>query len=76
MPTLTILIPAAGNASRMRGGDKLLETVRGQPMLRHQARLALIVTAHVLITLRDPDPARTAALHDLPVTHESERWAS
>jgi molybdenum cofactor cytidylyltransferase len=68
MPPLTILIPAAGNAVRMRGGDKLLELAHGQPMLRHQAMLALTLSNHVLITLRDPDPAREAALHGLNVT--------
>ena len=65
---LTILIPAAGNATRMRGTDKLLELAHGQPMLRHQAQLALKITSQVLITLRDPDPARAAALYGLPVT--------
>jgi CTP:molybdopterin cytidylyltransferase MocA len=65
---LTILIPAAGSATRMRGGDKLLELAHGQPMLRHQASLALQITPHVLITLRDPDPARQAVLQDLAVT--------
>jgi CTP:molybdopterin cytidylyltransferase MocA len=65
---LTILIPAAGSATRMRGGDKLLELAHGQPMLRHQASLALQITPHVLITLRDPDSARQATLHDLAVT--------
>ncbi len=64
---LTILIPAAGNATRMCGTDKLLELVQGQPMLRHQAQLALKITDQVLITLRDPDPARIHALRDLPV---------
>ena len=68
MPTLTILIPAAGSATRMRGGDKLLEIVHGQAMVRHQASLALTLTPHVLITLRDPDPARAQVLHGLPVT--------
>jgi CTP:molybdopterin cytidylyltransferase MocA len=68
MSPLTILIPAAGSASRMRGGDKLLERVHGQPMLRHQAQLALSLTPHVLITLRDPDEARAATLQGLAVT--------
>ena len=67
MPYITILIPAAGSATRMRGGDKLLELVHGVPMLRHQASLALTLSAHVLITLRDPDPKRAAVLHGLPV---------
>jgi len=65
---LTILIPAAGSATRMRGGDKLLERVQGHAMLRHQALLALAITPAVLVTLRDPDPARAAALDGLPVT--------
>ena len=65
---LTILIPAAGSATRMRGGDKLLELAHGQPMLRHQASLALQITPQVLITLRDPDPGRAAVLHGLAVT--------
>jgi molybdenum cofactor cytidylyltransferase len=68
MPPLTILIPAAGSATRMRGGDKLLELAHGQPMLRHQASLALQITPDVLITLRDPDPARAASLSGLAVT--------
>lgn len=65
---LTILIPAAGSATRMRGGDKLLEIARGEPMLRQQAKLALQITPKVLITLRDPDPARQAVLHGIAVT--------
>lgn len=62
---MTILIPAAGSATRMRGGDKLLEQVCGQAMLRHQASLALLVCPDVLVTLRDPDPARLACLDGL-----------
>ena len=34
MGSVAILIPAAGASSRMRGRDKLLEPVRGQPLLR------------------------------------------
>ena len=66
--TLTILIPAAGSASRMRGGDKLLEPVSDEPMLRRQARIARSVCAQVIVTLRDPDPLRKACLDDLDVT--------
>lgn len=66
--TLTILIPAAGTASRMRGGDKLLEEVGGEPMLRRQARLARLVCAAVIVTLRQDDPARHKALAGLDIT--------
>ena len=68
MNNLTILIPAAGASSRMRGRDKLLELVEGQPLLRRQAAIALTLTPHVIITLREPDPARRAALQGLSVT--------
>lgn len=67
MPDLTILIPAAGASSRMRGQDKLLEPVDGEPILRRQARLALTL-APVIVTLRDPDPSRQSALQGLGVT--------
>ncbi len=65
--TLTILIPAAGAALRMRGGDKLLELVEGEPMLRRQARLARCVCSKVIVTLRANDLARTAVLAGLDV---------
>jgi molybdenum cofactor cytidylyltransferase len=67
MPDLTILIPAAGASSRMRGQDKLLQPVAGEPILRRQARIALTL-APVIVTLRDPDPARRAALQGMGVT--------
>ncbi|KAF0171746.1 MAG: hypothetical protein FD162_2830 [Rhodobacteraceae bacterium] len=66
--TLTILIPAAGTASRMRGGDKLLEEVGGEPMLRRQARLARLVCAAVIVTLRPEDSMRHKALEALDIT--------
>ncbi len=65
--TLTILIPAAGTALRMRGGDKLLELVDAEPMLRRQARLARQVCPRVIVTLRVNDLARTAVLAGLDV---------
>lgn len=65
---LTILIPAAGTASRMRGADKLLEVVCGEPMLRRQARLARSVCPQVIVTLRPADLARRKALERLDIT--------
>ena len=66
--SLTILIPAAGNATRMRGGDKLLELVAGETMLRRQARIARSVCTDVIVTLRTPDPVRSDCLKGLDVT--------
>jgi molybdenum cofactor cytidylyltransferase len=66
MTPLTILIPAAGASSRMRGTDKLLERVEDQPLLRRQVLIALPL-APVIVTLRPDDP-RAMVLQDLKVT--------
>jgi molybdenum cofactor cytidylyltransferase len=68
MPALTVLIPAAGASSRMRGADKLLLPIAGQPLLRHQALTALTTTCPVVVTLRPTDNARRAVLDDLPLS--------
>ena len=68
MTPLTILVPAAGSSSRMRDGDKLLELVGREPMLRRQARIARAVCGQIIVTLRPDDPARRASLMDLDVT--------
>lgn len=66
--TLTIIIPAAGSSSRMRGTDKLLELVQGEPILCRQARLALTASPLVIVTVRAQDPDRRAALDGLQIT--------
>lgn len=48
---LTILIPAAGQSRRMRGRDKLVELIAGEPVLRRAVQLALSVTDHVIVAL-------------------------
>lgn len=48
---LTILIPAAGQSRRMRGSNKLLEAVDGQPLLRRAVRTALATGSNVVVTL-------------------------
>lgn len=68
MPALTILIPAAGASSRMRGADKLLQEVEGEPLLHRQARIALAGAQQVIVSLRPDDRARAATVADLPVT--------
>lgn len=66
MTPLTILIPAAGASSRMKGADKLLELVEDQPLLRRQVLMALPL-APVIVTLRPDDP-RALVLQDLTLT--------
>ena len=67
MAKITILIPAAGAARRMRGADKLLMLVDGIPQLRRLALQALMTGLPVLVTLRTGDAARRAALTGLDV---------
>lgn len=52
----------------MRGGDKLLERVDGEPVLRRQTRLALETGARVFVALSPDRTARVAALDGLAVT--------
>lgn len=62
-----ILLLAAGSSSRMRGGDKLLEPVAGQPLLRQVALRALATGCPVTVALPPDRPARDAALAGLPL---------
>lgn len=68
MSGVAILIPAAGASSRMRGADKLLEEVRGQPLLRDRVTLALGTGCAVAVTLPPDSAARSSALDGLRVT--------
>ncbi|NND42065.1 MAG: NTP transferase domain-containing protein [Silicimonas sp.] len=65
--TPLIVLPAAGSSSRMRGRDKLLETVDGMPLLRRQALAALETGLPVAVTLPKGAGARRDALADLPL---------
>jgi CTP:molybdopterin cytidylyltransferase MocA len=62
---IAILILAAGASSRMRGGDKLLEEVEGQPLLLKMASQACAVSKTVLICLRPTDTTRRVVLQGL-----------
>ena len=66
-PVVHILVLAAGASSRMRGADKLLQPVKGRPILRLVAETALGTGAPVLVTLPPAAAARRAAVEDLPV---------
>ncbi|WP_072706537.1 nucleotidyltransferase family protein [Donghicola eburneus] len=67
-PAPAILILAAGASSRMRGADKLLMDVAGQPCLRVLTERALATGLPVYVALPPDRPARTEALHGLKVT--------
>ena len=66
-PTVHILILAAGASSRMRGADKLLQEVKGRPLLRQVVETALASGAPVLVTLPPTADARRAVIADNPV---------
>ena len=65
---IPILILAAGQSTRMRGRDKLLEPVDGMPLLRQRALAALGTGQPVFITLPALDHPRHATIADLGVT--------
>ncbi|MEX3315603.1 NTP transferase domain-containing protein [Sulfitobacter sp. PS-8MA] len=62
-----VILLAAGASTRMRGRDKLLEEVEGQPLLRRQARLARGV-GPVIVALPPAPHPRYAALSGLDIT--------
>lgn len=62
-----ILILAAGQSSRMRGRDKLSETVKDLPLLRLQCLRALATGAAAFVALPAADTLRTALIRDLDV---------
>ncbi len=66
-PRLAILIPAAGGSARMRGRDKLLEPVRGRPLLAD--RVAVASTAIAAAVDRPVAPAGTTATDPGPAIH-------
>lgn len=65
---LAILILAAGASSRMKGADKLLQQIDGQPLLRRLAEAARGTECPVLVTLPAAPGPRQAVLADLPLT--------
>jgi molybdenum cofactor cytidylyltransferase len=68
--TPLIVLPAAGASSRMKGRDKLLETIEGQPLLRRQTLAALATGCPVAVTLPPDAPERHAALNSLSIQIE------
>ena len=67
-PGISIIIPSAGRSRRMRGADKLLEPIDGEPLLRRTARSALASGAQeVVIVSRPEHDQRRHPLRDLPL---------
>ena len=67
-PGPAILIPAACGSTRMRGRDKLLETVAGLPLIAERVQTAAATGAEVIVAL-PPEasaPARWHALSGAP----------
>ena len=64
-----VIVLAAGQSRRMRGADKLMEDVGGQPLLRRQAGIARAATTGAVIVALPPAPhPRHDALAGLDVT--------
>lgn len=64
---LPLLLLAAGQSSRMRGADKLMETIGGVPLIRRQAMAALDTGLAVHVALPAMDHPRHQALAGLDI---------
>ncbi|WP_339767071.1 nucleotidyltransferase family protein [uncultured Pseudosulfitobacter sp.] len=62
------IVLAAGQSSRMRGADKLLQDVDGEPLIRRQCRIARQVCGQVLVALPPAPHDRYTAISGLDVT--------
>ena len=67
MNALAIIILAAGKSSRMRGKDKLTQSVGGEPQIRRIVLAACDTTRNVFITLPDAAHPRASLLLGLNV---------
>ena len=65
--SLPVILLAAGASTRMRGRDKLMEDIGGEPLLRRQARLARGI-GPVTVALPPPPHPRYTALSGLDIT--------
>ena len=75
-PKVEVLLLAAGSSRRMRGRDKLLEVVDGEPLLRRTASAALQARVERVHVVMQPENAdRDAALEGLDVKRiASPEW--
>jgi molybdenum cofactor cytidylyltransferase len=66
-PIVHILVLAAGASSRMQGRDKLLQPIKGKPILRLVVEAAFATGSPVLVTLPPAFPLRHDAIAGCPV---------
>ena len=62
---LAILLLAAGQSTRMRGGDKQMEPIGGIPVLRLIAQAAAQTRMPCYVTLPTPDHPRSHTIQDM-----------
>ncbi len=67
MSNIPILILAAGASSRMRGADKLMQTIGGEALIHRMARIARETGQTVLVALPPAPHPRHDAISDLDV---------
>ncbi len=68
MTDLTIVIPAAGRATRMRGADKLMQEIDGTPILaRVAARAVQVAPTRVVLASDQADRETALAGHDVEI---------
>ena len=64
---IAIILLAAGASSRMRGRDKLLERIGGEPLLPRQTRAAIAASDKVYVVLDSGNSARAELLRGFDV---------
>ncbi len=76
MSGVAVILLAAGGSTRMRGGDKLLETLDGEPLLLRSARVAHNSRAESVIAVLGANrSARESVLAGLPIRIAfNENW--
>ena len=65
MTGLAIIVLAAGSARRMRGRDKLMETIDGTPLIARQLGRAIATGLTTYVALSPDHPARAEAIEGL-----------
>ena len=65
MTGLAIIVLAAGSARRMRGRDKLMETINGTPLIARQLGRAIATGLTTYVALSPDHPARADAINGM-----------
>lgn len=75
-PRTEIILLAAGGSNRMRGSDKLLQVVDGEPLLRHTTKASLLAKVErVHVVMQPENIGRDKAIAGLDVNRiASPQW--